>query len=855
MILDKTYNPKSFEDDIYKEWIDKKYFSAKVNPNKKPFTLVSPPPNVTSKLHIGHAMNLTLQDILIRYKRMQGFEALWIQGTDHAAIATEVKIIEKLKNEEHTTKEQLGRVEFMKRVHDWYDSYNGVIYDQFKKMGISADWDRPAFTMDKRCSGVVRQVFANLYDKGLIYKGDRIINWCPSCKTALSDAEIEYEENKGNLWHLRYDIVGSDKYLTLATTRPETLFGDSAVAVNPTDERYKDLVGKEVIIPIINKKIPIISDDYVEKDFGTGVVKITPAHDPNDFNVGIRHNLPIIKIMNNDGTMNELCGKYAGLDRYVARKQLVEDLKSCGKLIKIEPYTNNVAHCYRCHNVVEPMISKQWFVKMKPLAEPAIKAVKDGEIKFHPDRMKKVYFHWLENINDWCISRQLWSGHRIPVYTCKDCGKMFASSEEVVNNCKYCKSTNIKQEDDVLDTWFSSALWPFSTLNYLENSKDYNYFYPSDVNVTAYDIIFFWVSRMIMMGLEETGKVPFRNVLMHGLVRDNLGRKMSKSLGNGVDPLIVIDKYGTDALRYSLINGITIGGDTRYSDDRTVAAAAFINKIWNASKFVLMNCDGVDILPLNKCNLTIIDKWMLNELNEFIKNFNKRMEKYDFGLCATLMQDFFWGTFCDYYIELSKPNLEKDKQSSASVLYYVLDKLLKLMHPFIPFVTEKIYKAMGHNDTIMLQEYPKFDKKLSYKDEDKNITSVINLIKSIRNARINKGIADNIKVSLFVLPLINKELLNDCLSNIQKLSTGSSIQFIDNENEAPKDSIVAISELAKVYIPTSDFINVDEEKERLNKELLRLQGELDRSKKMLSNQGFISKAPTKLIEEEKEKQT
>ncbi len=852
--MEKSYNPKSFEERIFQVWLDKKYCSAKVNKDKKPFTLVSPPPNITSQLHIGHAFNVTLQDILVRYKRMKGFEALWIQGTDHAAIATEIKILEKMRNEEHLTKEDVGREEFEKRVNAWYDKYNGVIHNQFKKMGISCDWDRHAFTMDERLSAEVRHAFVNLYNKGLIYKGNRISNWCPVCKTVISDAEIEYEDHDGEIWHLKYAIDGTDKYLTLATTRPETLFGDTAVAVNPKDERYTGIVGKYVVIPTMDKKIPIIADDYVEIEFGTGVVKITPAHDPNDYEVGKRHNLEVITVINKDATMNQYAGKYNGMDRYECRKLLVEELKEKGLLEKVEKYQNNVGHCYRCHSVLEPMISDQWFVKMESMAKKAIKVVQDKEINFYPDRMSKIYYEWLNNIKDWCISRQLWSGHRIPVYYCDDCGQTMVSEKDV-KVCDKCGSTKIRQEQDVLDTWFSSALWPFAPLGFLENSEEYQYFYPSDVNVTAYDIIFFWVARMIFSSLEYTNKIPFHSVLMHGLVRDSQGRKMSKSLGNGIDPLTMIEQYGTDPLRFSLINGVAVGGDSRYSKDKTESAAGFINKMWNASRFVEMSIEGIEVLPIDKCKLTDIDKWMLTELNALIENINRQMDKFDFGLCASLLQDFFWGTFCDIYIELVKPNLQKDRQNTASVLVFILDNLLRLFHPFIPFVTEEIYQSIINNKTsIMISAYPEFSSGYNFKTEHDKIEKIIEIIKSIRITRVNMKIADNKRTKLLILPLKEIELLNDCASNIEKLAYGNQVIFIKDANEVPEEALNIACELCHIYIPLDEFIDRDKEIERLSKELKSLESELTRSERMLSNVGFTSKAPKELLDSEIAKQ-
>lgn len=849
--MNKNYNPKDFEEKIYKEWIDRKYFKAEVNKSKKPFTLVSPPPNITSKLHVGHAFNLTLQDILIRYKRMQGYEVLWVQGTDHAAIATEVKVCEKILKEEGKTKYDLGRVEFSKRINDWYDNYNTVILNQFVKMGISPDWDRKAFTMDEKCSKLVRQTFVKLYNKGLIYKGDRIINWCPHCKTAISDAEIEYEENQGHLWHIKYPIKGKDnEFLIVATTRPETLFGDTAVAVNPNDDRYSNLIGQKVIVPVCNREIEIIADDYVEKDFGTGVVKITPAHDPNDFEVGKRHNLQIIKVMNDDGTMNEFAKEFCGLDRIECRKKLVEKLDSIGLLAKVENYKNNVGHCYRCHSVCEPIISKQWFVKMDDLVKPALKAVEDKTLNIYPERVVKIYNHWLNNIKDWCISRQLWSGHQIPIYTCSDCGEMCASVD-TVHKCQKCGSENIVQETDVLDTWFSSALWPISVL---DTEEEKEYFYPCDVNVTGYDIVFFWVARMVFMCTELTGKIPFKNVLMHGLIRDMLGRKMSKSLGNGIDPLDVIENYGTDATRLSLVTNVTVGGDARYSTEKAANASQFINKMWNASKFVLQAVDGVDIKPIEDCKLSLADKWFLDNFNKFVINFNVQMEKYEFGLCANLLQEFFWGTFCDFYLELSKPNLVNNKQDTASVLYYCLSKLLTLFHPFIPFATEEIYRELTKEETIVFNEMPTgILPNCDFCIESAEMENVISAIKAVRNARIDMKIPDNKKSKIYFISEKNDEIVNEIDTYIEKLAFGKGYQIVNDKSCINEECIEVDTVLGKIYLSSNDLIEKEKEIGRIRKEIEFVKSEIERGEKLLSNQGFVAKAPANLIENEKRK--
>ena len=697
--MNKTYEPKTFEDRIYADWEKKKYFAAKPNKNKKPFTIVIPPPNVTGQLHIGHALDDTIQDAIIRYKRMRGFETLWLPGTDHAALATEVKVIETLRAE-GLTKEGLGREGFLQRVYAWKDKYGGRIVEQLKKMGFSCDWDRLAFTMDERCSRAVREVFVNLYEKGLVYRGNRIANWCPQCKTAISDVEVEYEQAQSHLWHIRYRVENENDYVTVATTRPETMLGDTAVAVNPADKRYKHLVGKNLILPLTGRKIPVIADEYVESDFGTGAVKITPAHDPNDFEVGKRHNLETICVMNNDGTMAENAGVYAGLDRFAARKRILADLEKEGLLVKTEDHDNNVGHCCRCHAVVEPMVSPQWYVKMKPLAAPAIDVVKNKSIEFVPERFKKVYLHWMENIRDWCISRQLWWGHRIPAFYCDACGNMSVSKTDI-SVCPHCGG-KVRQDDDVLDTWFSSALWPFSTLGYPDKTEELEYFYPTNVLVTAYDIIFFWVARMIFSGMEHMHEIPFEKVLIHGLVRDAQGKKMSKSSGNGVDPLEIIETNGADPLRMSLVCGISAGGDIRFSAEKLEGYRNFMNKLWNAARFVVLNLENADVLPIEKVKLTLADKWILTKLDDAIKQSVKYMDKYEVGLCAADLYDFVWSDFCDWYIELCKTRLysteKSERTACVSVLVYVLRNILKLLHPIIPFITEEIYGNLPDND-------------------------------------------------------------------------------------------------------------------------------------------------------------
>lgn len=857
MDMQKTYNPQDFEDKIYSFWENNDYFKAKVNPDKVPFTIVIPPPNITGQLHIGHALDETLQDAIIRFKRMQGYEALWLPGTDHASIATEVKIVELLKKEENLTKEEIGREEFLKRAWAWKEKYGGRIVTQLKKLGSSCDWSRLAFTMDDRCSKAVKEVFVNLYEKGLIYQGSKIINWCPSCKTALSDAEVEYAEEDSNFWYLNYPLEeDSSRYLTVATTRPETMLGDTAVAVNPKDKRYADIVGKYLILPIVNKKIPIVSDEYVDMDFGTGAVKITPAHDPNDFEVGLRHGLEVIRVMNDDGTMNELAGKYCGMDRFECRKAIVEDLRALGVLQKIVPHKHNVGHCYRCHTSIEPIVSKQWFVKMEQLAKPAIAAVKDKSIKFTPTRFTKIYFNWMENIKDWCISRQLWWGHRIPVYYCNDCGAVMVKKDEPVK-CDKCGSRIIRQDEDVLDTWFSSALWPFSTLGFPEMTEDLKYFYPTNVLVTGYDIIFFWVARMIFSGLEHMNMIPFKDVLIHGIVRDDQGRKMSKSLGNGVDPLSVIAEYGADTLRFSLVNGVAAGSDIRFSKEKCESSRNFINKIWNASRFVLMNLEGANIKPITEVKLDVKDKWILSKLNKAIKNVTIAMEKYDLGVALSVCHDFMWYDFCDWYIELTKPSLygqdEVKKNNTLSVLHYVLDKTLKLLHPFIPFVTEEIYSYLPNRDEcIMRSQYPTYNPKYNYKKDAEKMDAVMDIIKAVRQIKVQAGASATKKVELIIVT-DNKKLINDCADFIYKLAGVSEIVFVNSKSEIQGKVFTQVLNTFELYVPLGDLVDVEKEIERLKGELEKVEGEIERANGKLANAGFIAKAPKQLVEQEKQK--
>ena len=851
--MNKTYDPKSFEKRIYSKWLEKKYFSARPNPDKKPFTIVMPPPNITGQLHMGHALDGTVQDILTRYKRMKGFEALWLPGTDHASIATEVKIVEKMRKE-GLTKEMIGRDGFMKRAYEWKAQYGGRIVEQLREMGYSCDWDRLAFTMDERCSKAVKEVFVRMYEEGLIYRGDRIINWCPCCKTAISDAEVEYETEKGHLWHLKYPIENSDKYIVVATTRPETMLGDTAVAVNPSDKRYTSLVGKNIVLPLVGRLIPIIADRYVEKGFGTGAVKITPAHDPNDFEVGIRHDLPVIKVMNDDGTMNENAGKYEGMNETDARAAVVADMDELGLLLKTEDYEHNVGHCYRCHHTIEPMVSKQWFVRMKELAAPAIEAVKKKEIKFLPKRFEKTYLHWMENIRDWCISRQLWWGHRIPVYYCDDCGEMTVSREEI-KVCPKCGKP-VRQDEDVLDTWFSSALWPFSTLGWPDKTPDLDYFYPTTVLVTAYDIITFWVSRMIFSGLKQMGEKPFSDVLIHGIVRDGQGRKMSKSLGNGVDPLEVIDEYGADSLRYSLVNGIAAGGDIRYSVDKMESYRNFMNKIWNASRFVLMNCENVKIKNIEDVKLTLADKWILHELNSTVQEVTKNLDKYEVGLAAATLYDFIWSQFCDIYIEMSKTSLYSDDENkradTVSVLLYVLTSILKLVHPFIPFITEEIYDNLPVKDAedIMISAYPEYTRKHVYSKAAGEINAVMKAIKSIRALRKDMNVSQTKKTAIYIVPSEGKEkMLKETAVYIEKLANGNEIVF----GKPQAKSVSVVSDIAEFFIPLGELVDVKKEVERLTKELENVENEIARAQGKLNNAGFVAKAPMQLIENEKAK--
>ena len=856
--LEKTYEPQKIEKRIYDTWVEKGYFKATVDKNKKPFTIVIPPPNITGQLHMGHALDNTIQDIIIRFKRMQGYSALWLPGTDHASIATEAKIVEKLASE-GVTKEQIGREKFLEYAWDWKNEYGGRIITQLKRLGCSCDWDRERFTMDEGLSNAVLEVFIRLYNKGLIYRGERITNWCPKCNTSISDIEVEYEEQDGNFWHIKYPLKDGDGYLMIATTRPETMLGDTAVAVNPEDERYKDLIGKNLVLPLVNKEIPIIADDYVDSEFGTGAVKITPAHDPNDFEVGMRHNLPIVRVMDDRGYINDNGGKYAGMDRYEARKQIVEDLKELGLLEKIEPHKHNVGTCQRCATVVEPFVSKQWYVSMKELAEPAIEVVKEGQIKFIPDRFSKIYYNWMENIQDWCISRQLWWGHRIPAYYCKKCGEVEVA-KAMPEKCSKCGHLVFEQDPDTLDTWFSSALWPFSTLGWPEQTEDLDYFYPTDVLVTAYDIIFFWVARMIFSGIEQMKEVPFKHVLIHGLIRDEQGRKMSKSLGNGIDPLEVIDEFGTDALRFALISGNSPGNDQRFLPEKTQAARNFTNKIWNATRFVLLNFDeDVDFSKVDKEKFTVYDKWILSASNNLVKEVTENLNKYELGIALGKVYDFIWDVYCDWYIEIVKPRLFDNENESRVEAQYVLNEVLvkcmKLLHPFMPFITEEIYNSLIHDrESIMISEWPEFEESLVFSEDEEKVNIVIQAIRSIRNIRAELNVPPSRKARVIFVTEENKfQLLENSEALFNRLASASGITATNDSSIVPENSATAVIPGVEIFIPLEELIDFDKEIERLEKELEHLTEELDRVNKKLANEKFVKKAPEKIVEEERKK--
>ena len=859
--LSKTYNPKDFESRLYSEWVEKGYFKSSPNPNKKPFTIVLPPPNITGQLHMGHALDHTLQDILIRWKRMDGYETLWQPGTDHASIATEVKVVERIKEQEGKSKYDLGREEFLKRAMDWRNEFGRKIVDQMKQLGDSCDWDRERFTMDEGCNEAVTEFFVKLYEKGQIYRGNRIINWCPDCKTTLSDAEVEHEEHDGKFYHIKYPIAGSDEFLEIATTRPETMLGDTGIAVNPEDERYKHLVGKHAILPLVGRELIIVADDYVDLEFGTGAVKMTPAHDPNDYEVGKRHNLEQINVMNEDGTMNSLAGKYEGMDRYECRKQLIADLDEAGYLIAIKDHNHNVGSCYRCHTVIEPRLSDQWFVKMDELAKPAIDILKKQELKFVPDKFDKTYLQWLENIRDWCISRQLWWGHQIPAYYCQDCGEVIVA-KSMPEACK-CGCTNLKQDEDVLDTWFSSALWPFSTLGWPHNTEELNYYYPTNVLVTGYDIIFFWVVRMAFAGMFCMNEKPFEHVLIHGLVRDSQGRKMSKSLGNGIDPLEVIDQYGADALRFMLATGNSPGNDMRFYMERVEAARNFANKLWNASRFVFMNIDAEIMEGVTResveSNLTLADKWIISRANNVVKEVTDNMDKFDLGIAAQKIYDFAWSEYCDWYIEIVKPRLySDDKEAKKAALYtltYVLEKILKLLHPYMPFITEEIYTHLPTVEgSIVIAQFPHYTEADNMAKEEEMMSLTMDGIRNIRNVRAEMNVPPSKKAKVIIVPTEEKkEAMKAGKDYFVTLASASEVEIVADETNIPEDAVSVVIDGVKIFIPLDELVDFAKEIERLNKEKAKLESEIKRVNGKLSNEGFVSKAPQSLIDAEKAK--
>lgn len=855
--ISTTYDPKEFEDRIYKNWEEKGYFTPLVDKSKKPYTIVMPPPNITGQLHLGHAFDDTLQDMLIRFKRMQGYAALWLPGEDHASIATEVRVANMLAEQGYDKKE-MGREAFLEKVWEWSDKYRATIRNQVKRLGVSADFTREAFTMDENLSAAVKHVFVKLYNEGLIYQGNRITNWCTHCQTALSDAEIEYEEQAGHFWHINYPLADGSGFLEIATTRPETLLGDSGVAVNPNDERYKHLIGKTVILPLVNREIPIVGDDYVDLEFGTGAVKMTPAHDPNDFEVGQRHNLEIIRVMDDQGIINHFGGKYQGLDRYEARKAIVKDLEELGLLVKVKDHAHNVGTHDRCGTTVEPIISKQWYVKMEDLAKPAIEVVKNGKTKFVPERFDKIYYNWMENIQDWCISRQLWWGHRIPVYYCQDCGEMMVL-EDAPKACTKCGSTNLKQDNDVLDTWFSSALWPFSTLGWPNNTEDLEYFYPTSTLVTGHDIIFFWVARMIFSGIHCMGETPFDTVLIHGLIRDSQGRKMSKSLGNGVDPLEVIDTYGADALRFMIATGNAPGNDMRYYPERVESSRNFANKIWNASRFVMMNLDKDVMNKYKDCKeYSLADKWILSEMNTLIKEVTENMEKYELGIAMQKVYDFMWTEFCDWYIELVKPVFYGDDEKAKGIVYNVLNTVLitglKLLHPAMPFITEEIFTHLSDEETITTSAWPVFDEALVNKEAENDMAFVIEAIKGLRNVRAEMNVPPSRKAKVICYIAEDaKKAFNAGSAYIEKLASASEVEFIADKANVPANAVSLVVKGGELFMPLLDLVDKEKELERLNKELKKLEGEIDRIDKKLGNQGFVAKAPAAVIDAEKEK--
>ena len=858
--LEKTYDPKKIERKLYDRWCENKYFHAEVDRSRKPFTTVMPPPNITGKLHMGHALDNTLQDILIRYKRMEGYNALWIPGTDHAAISTEVKVTNQLK-EEGIDKKELGREGFLKRTWQWKEEYAGTIENQLKQLGISCDWDRERFTMDEGCSKAVEEVFINLYKKGYIYKGSRIINWCPKCKTSLSDAEVEHEEQEGHFWHIKYPIVGTDRFLEIATTRPETMLGDTAIAVHPDDERYKDLIGKNVILPLVGREIPIVADYYVDKEFGTGAVKITPAHDPNDFEVGKRHNLEEINIMNDDATINEKGGKYAGMDRYEARKAIVKDLEEQGYLVKVVPHTHAVGTHDRCGTTVEPLIKQQWFVKMDELAKPAIAALEKGELKFVPERFNKIYLHWLENIKDWCISRQIWWGHRIPAYYCDECGEVVVS-KGMPEKCPHCGCTHLTQDEDTLDTWFSSALWPFSTLGWPDRTPELEYFYPTSVLVTGYDIIFFWVIRMVFSALEHTGKSPFHTVLIHGLVRDSLGRKMSKSLGNGIDPLDIIDKYGADALRLTLVTGNAPGNDMRFYNERVEASRNFANKVWNASRFILMNMKENVIERPDEKLLTPADRWILSKVNTLTKDVTENMDKFELGIAVQKVYDFIWDEFCDWYVELAKYRIyhaEEDPAAADCVLWVlktVLGQALKLLHPFMPFITEEIYSALvPEEESLMMSSWPKYTEELCFPADENVMEHVKAITRGIRNMRSEMDVPNSRKTKVYIIcgDAAICEGIESFKESVKPLMMANDIIIRPTKEGVDDNAVSIVVPDAVVYLPLDELVDLEQERERLTKEEERLNKEIRRAEGMLSNEKFVSKAPAAKVQEERDK--
>ena len=850
--LAKQYEPAEVEDRIYQSWLDGKYFHAKLDENKKPYTIVIPPPNITGQLHMGHALDETLQDILIRFRRMQGYDTLWLPGTDHASIATEAKIVEAMKKE-GVTKEEIGRDRFLERAWAWKEQYGGRIVSQLKKLGSSCDWDRERFTLDEGCSRAVREVFVRLYEKGLIYRGERIINWCPHCRTSISDAEVEYTEKDGSFWHIRYPFADGSGYVELATTRPETMIGDTAVAVHPDDERYQDLVGKMLVLPLVGREIPLIADEYVEQDFGTGVVKITPAHDPNDFEVGLRHGLPVLNVMTDDGHMTEDCGKYAGMDIYECRRQIVQDLEEGGYLIQVEPMKHNVGSCYRCHTVVEPRVSKQWFVKMEPLAKPAVEAVRSGEIRLIPERMDKIYYNWMENIKDWCISRQLWWGHRIPAWYCADCGETVVA-KEAPSVCPKCGSAHLHQDEDTLDTWFSSALWPFSTLGWPDETPELRHYYPTSTLVTGYDIIFFWVARMIFSALEYTGKAPFNTVLFHGLVRDAQGRKMSKSLGNGIDPLEIIEKYGADALRFALSTGNSPGNDMRFSDEKVEASRNFANKIWNAARFILMNLPEGEPVPHLPAVLETEDKWVLSKYNALVQSVTDNLEKFELGVAVQKLYDFIWDVLCDWYIELVKVRLREEGETAANaraVLVYVMSNTLKLLHPFMPFITEEIWQTLPHEgESIMISAWPVYDPALDFSADETEMERVMDAIRAIRNRRAQMNVPPSKKAKVLI-ETPYPETFASGAKYMERLAFASGVE-VCGSMKAPEGAVSIVTADAKIFIPLDQLVDLKAERARLIRERDAAVKQAEGIRAKLANENFVSKAPEKVVQTQRD---